>query len=220
MKIRYDSLWLAPGGFEDTISGLSINGLQINDEFRFCRAAASLFQPRGNRSTTISFGVNRLFDTLRAAERFYHSQFVDLAQQGALYFQAGIDTDSEWIRYDGAVIESILPRQSGRTVTIQYTFRAGLPVFDSAPPTVIEPTTDMIRRSISPISSGATFLAVTFAIPFSSLPVVVPVMQNPAGGDYITCTLRDGSVSVNGFTVDFSAPVPNANYKLSWFASA
>lgn len=220
MKIRYDSLWLAPGGFEDTTSGLSINGLQINDEFRLCGAAAVALQPRGNRSTTISFSVARIFDTLRAAERFYHSQFSDVAQQGSLYFQAGIDADSEWIRYDGAVLDTILPRQSGRSVIVQYSFRAGIPVFDSAPPSVTEPTSDMIRRSTTAIALGASSVTVTFSTPFSSLPVVLANVQSPNGADYITCVIRDSSVTVSGFTADLSAPTPTANYKLSWIASA
>jgi len=219
MKIRYGTSWLAGGDLESP-SGLSLNGTQVNDELLFYRAAAVTLQPRGNRATSLAFSVTKKFDTVRQAERFMHGHLGDLVPQEALYFFIGSDADGEWLRYDGAVIDNVAPQQMGTSLTLNYSFRAGLPTFDSPAPTVVEPASNMIARSTTAITNGAATVAVTFGTPFATTPVVVANVQIPNGGDFIWATLRDGSVTPSGFTADLSAPVPATGYKLTWIASA
>lgn len=219
MKIRYGSTWLAPGGVELT-SGYSINGSQVNDTVQYYRAAQASLRPRGLRSEQISFSVNRLFNSSREAERFVASHFAELSQQQDLYLFCGPDADQEIVLYEDAVLDNVARSFSGTNVLLTYTFSAGAATFDTPPPTVTEPDASMIKRGATAISNGASSLAVVFSVPFSGTPVVVPCVQIPSGGDFIFATVRDGTVSASGFTADLSGAVPNANYKLSWIASA
>ena len=66
------------------------------------------------------------------------------------------------------------------------------------------------------IGSGDSSLEVTgLELAFTPARVLVSV-RKPAGGDNLFATIRDESISPDGFTVDLSAPAPAAGYKLDY----
>jgi len=220
MKVRFGSIWLAPGGIEFA-SGFSVNGQQVNDPVQYYRAAAMAFRPRALRSDTISFSVMRRFDTQKEAESFVLTHLLDLPAQESLYLFCGYDDDQTIVRYDGTVVNSAQRTFSGTTVTIQYNLSAPLAVTDSPPPSYAEPDDTMIKRGIVAIASGADTVAVTFSVPFSGTPgAVIPKIICPSGGSRIFEDIIDGTISATGFSVQLSAPVPSSGYKLSYIASA
>jgi hypothetical protein len=219
MKVQFGSIWLAPGLIE-CASDFTVNGQQVNDAVEFYRAAAVAFFPRGLRFDQISFSVTRKFDTSKEAESFVLSHFGDLATQGSLYLYCGYDDDQTIVRYDGAVIDQPVRTFKGTSVIVQYTFRGGIPITDSPPPSYAEPNDAMIKRNLEAIPLGNDAYTVTFSAAFTSTPVIVANLQCPAGGDRIFADVIDGTVSATGFQVQLSGPTPSSGYKLSWIASA
>jgi hypothetical protein len=219
MNFQFGSIKLSDGAI-DPVVGISINGAQINDEFQLVRALATKFVPRGNRSTSIGFAVERSFNTERAAQRFVLEHFSLLPEQASLFITIGAVGDTEVVELADAVVDAVPRSFRGTSVTIQYNFRAGLPSFGVSPPGYTEPDASMIQRKVTAIDSGVDTVAVTFDTPFGSTPVVAVSMQSPASGAAIFAWVRDGSVSTTGFTADLSGATPGAGYKLSWIASA
>lgn len=216
-KVVYGSVVLAAGGLESP-SGFSLNGQQVNDVFEFARAASVTLVPRGNRATTIGFSVDRNFNTERAASRFKHAHFADLAEQAALNLYLGTDAAGEWVRYDDAVLDAIALNQRGVCVTVSYQFRCAAPAFEASAPTTTEPD-DVMKSTETSIASGADEVAVVFATPFSTTPKITGLFVSvPDGGVAITVTLKRSSVSTTGFTAYLSAPVPASGYYLGWSA--
>jgi hypothetical protein len=67
----------------------------------------------------------------------------------------------------------------------------------------------------APITPGATSLAVTFAAPFASAPSVQISIARSTGAPLLQANV--GTITVSGFSVDFSAPAP-AGYSVEWVA--
>jgi hypothetical protein len=218
MKVRFGTIWLAPGGIEST-SGFSINGQQINDPIQFYRATSTLFRPRGQRSDAIAFVSERKFNSVAEAERFLATFFSDLPEQADLYLFCGDDAE-QIVVYEDAVINNVARSSRGVSVTLQFNLSAGLPQTDTPAPDVTEPDADMIKRGTPAITSGEDSIDVTFTTPFATTPVVVVAIQSPDGGDVIAARVRDGSVTTDGFTADLSAPAPASGYKLPYIACA
>jgi hypothetical protein len=223
MKIVYGSLTLATDDLATgLISGsLALNGQQVNDEVHLLRAAAAVFFARGNRSATVSFFASVSHATQHVSERQLLTHFWDLPTQDVLRFWCGPDGDQEIVSFPGAVIDGANcgPVQ-GITGAFRYAFRVTAPITEDPPPALVEPTTDMIKRSTTAIPSLADHVDVVFAIPFASVPIVVANVQRPAGGDAIWAVIRAGSVTVNGFTADLSGAAPDGTYSLAWIACA
>jgi|SRR5581483_10520713 len=219
MKAVFGTINLVPGGVEST-SGATVNGQQINDEVQFYRALAATRFARGNRSLIIGFSVERLFATYHLAERFVFEHFTLLPQQDSLYLTIGDGTDTEVVRFDNAVPQSVrLGVQKGLTVPVVYSFACGMPVFSSPSPTLTEPDTTMFKRSSDPITPGATTQTVTFSVAFPGTPVVSkPGVSIPGGGDFLEAWVVAGSVSSTGFQVEFNAACPGSGYTLDWIA--
>lgn len=74
-----------------------------------------------------------------------------------------------------------------------------------------------VKRATLNLTEGDTSKTVTFAVPFTGVPQVFPVLVAPTGGFIIGLTL-DGAATAAGFTVSFSAPIPASGYKLSYMA--
>lgn len=219
MKLSFGSIILSDGLIASA-SGLVLNGTQVNDRADFVRASYAAFYPRGLRAHSLSFRVSRTFDTPRLAARFALEHFKTLPEQGALALYIGTIADGEWASSADAVLNACSPRAIGLSCEVEYSFSLSEITLDAADPGLTEPDSSMIKRATTAITSGASSVAVTFAAPFASVPVVTCSMQSPSGGDAIFAWVRDGSVSTTGFTADLSAPVPASGYKLSWQAAA
>jgi hypothetical protein len=219
MNFQYGSIKLSDGVI-DPVTGIMVNGTQINDEFQLVRALASKFVPRGNRSTSINFVVERLFNTERATQRFVLEHFSLLAQQASLYITIGAVGDTEVVELADAVVDAVPISFRGTSVTIQYSIRGGLPSFGVSPPGYVEPDSSMIQRKKTPIDSGVGTITITFDTPFGSVPVCTCNIAAPEGGAAIFAWPREGSETATGFIADFSGDTPGAGYKLNWIACA
>lgn len=120
MNAVFGAVSLAADGIE-AVSGLRVNGQQVNQEAQLLRTQAPLLFARGNRSLVIEFTVSRVFDTLALAEAFVHDHFATLPQQADLVFTlSGGGTKT----YASAVLDACSPSQFGLSVQITYAFRA------------------------------------------------------------------------------------------------
>lgn len=221
MKVVFGTVSLTPSDVETT-AGLTVNGQQINDVVQFFRALAETFFDRGNRSVQIGFSVKRIFDTPRIAGRFCFEHFTLLPTKESLYITVGDDVDNEVVRFDGAVIESVpVSLPMGVSVQVNYTFLCGLPIFNSSPPNVTEPSSSMIQRIRVALTAGDTSKAITWPSVFGSTPVAGrPSVEVPNGSDFIDAWIQAGTVNTTGCTVTFNAPIPGSGFFVSLIACA
>jgi hypothetical protein len=221
MKVVFGTVSLTPSDVETT-AGLTVNGEQVNDTAQFYRALAETFFGRGNRSATIGFSVLRIFDTARIAGRFCFEHLTLLPLQDSLYITVGDDVDNEVVRFDGAVPQAVpITVKGGVSVQVNYSFLCGLPVFNSTPANVVEPSSSMIQRINVPLTAGDTSKVITWPSAFGSLPVVSrPSVEVPDGSDWIDAWVIAGTPSTTGCTVKFNAPIPGSGYSVSLVACA
>ncbi len=226
MRIKIESTILAdpdPALGRFGPAGLSINGQQIVDEADIFRAAAPIYYSRGGGGVTLQFTVSRSFDTLAAAERFQLMHWDSIPREGLIICECGENSDVP-IYLRNAVLEAVqLPSLRGGVVTVQYTIKG--PFFESDIPEDEIPgepdpgEEDVVtRRSRVAIAAAQTSVAVLFSSPLSSVPTINPTISRPAASPVITCSLREDSISIDGFTVDLSAETPDANYVLHYIA--
>lgn len=221
MKVLFGSTYLARGDVESA-GGVSLNGQQINVEAQFCRALAATFFARGQRSASFGFYVTRRFNSVREANRFAFEHFSTLPEQDELSLHVGSDADGEWIKFAAAVIDVCSCTPLGTTVTVQYGFRVATVSTDVPPPTVTEPTDEMIKRGETAIGAGDDTVNVVFSTPFSGTPIILqPHVELPSsGGDKIFAHVVKSSISAAGFTAVLTAPTPASGYYLAWGAIA
>lgn len=216
MRIQFAGLWLAAGGLEG-VSGLQLNGEQIVDEGGFFRAVAETFFARGRRRTTLAFSVERSFNTLRQAQAFVLTHYGDLPDQGDVVVTCGEGDDVQGVGLSDAVLATCaIEAMRGTSVRVRYELRGGAWTTDVSPGE--EPDDDVIRRGTVALAESATEVEVTFSTAMSGTPTVVASVVTPEGGDILTCTIEDGSISSTGFTAKLSFPAPGATYKLSYIA--
>ncbi len=226
MTIVFETTWLAPGGTM-AASNVRVNGRQLVDDAAFFRAAAMAFYPRGNLAVEFAFTTNWLFNTPLAAEVFLLTlpTMVPMgnSDNGVVQCICGFSPATQIVYMPDAVLESVrVVRQVGLSVEVEYVLKG--PGFQTdIPPNVPgypnpDELTLVYRRAIVPVPSGVGSLAIAFSSPFSTVPVVVPVMAGVSGSNAIFLRLVSDSVTINGFTVEFSAVTPDASYTVDYFA--
>jgi hypothetical protein len=204
--------------------GLTLNGTQIVDEALFFRAASPTYFVRGGAGVALTFSVTRFFSSVRAAEAFALLHFGEIPREGLVTVTAGEEGDTQVLYLRDAALDGfIVPGTRGTCVVVQYTLRGGLWESD-IPSEEIPGDPDngeefvVMRRGKVSIAADATAVSVTFSSPLSASPVVTPHISRPAGSPRIDCSLDEDSVSNSGFTVQLSAPTPDASYKLHYTA--
>lgn len=203
--------------------GLTLNGQQLVDDAHFFRAAAASVFARGNRGSVLQFSVQRLLSGERAAEAFALTHAGSVPTGGLLTIVCGPTGDEQTVYLEDCAVESVqIVECRGLAVRVQYTIKGGLFITDVPPeiPGAADPGEEFIvmRRGKVSIASGVEEKAVVFSSPLSAVPIVSAVVSRPTGGANVRCTLREDSVTINGFTVDLSAATPDANYKLHYIA--
>ncbi len=192
----------------------SLNGRQVVDEAEFFRALTTTIYGRGGRSVAAGFEVQRLFGTAAAALRFAHTHHNVLPDEGSLR----LTLDDETVECAAAVLEAVdVVEINGSALVLRYTFRGDKFEADAAPLPDIDDT--MIRRANVAIPADATSVDVEFATPLSGVPFVqVTVLMPTAGGDVITATVVEDTITAAGFTAELSGPPAGSGYKLSYRA--
>jgi len=76
-----------------------------------------------------------------------------------------------------------------------------------------------LKTGLESLGAGETSKAVVFPAVFGATPVIIAFLIAPNGGYVISCTVDDSTITTSGFTAQFAAAMPDANYKLAWFAS-
>ncbi len=203
--------------------GITLNGRQVVDDAEFFRAAAAAVFARENLGTTFVFSVTRLFTTEKQAERFVLLHAGAVPRSGLVTAVCGEAGDQETLYLEDAAIENVgLGEVKGTSVAVQYTIRGGLWTSDVPDeiPGETEEAEDFIvmRRGKVAIANGAVLKAIVFSSPLSASPVVSFNISRPTGGAVIAGTLREDTVTVNGFTVDLDAATPNGDYVLHYTA--
>ena len=214
MRVLYSNTWLAPGGIEGTI-GATWDGVQVNDEAAFFRAAAAVHYARGGRSRRFAFRVQRFFATEAAAILFATVNTQQLPLQADLLVYADdADDDAPAAQLTGAVVDGVrVLAIVGSSLSLEYAFRGGEFTTDD----ITLPTEDdLVKRGVVNLTEGEETKAVAFAQAFAAAPVIAPGIQAPAGGYVFDVVIRD--VTTEGFTAVFGAMVPGPNYKLHYIA--
>jgi hypothetical protein len=216
MRIRWDSIWLTDETGQQPQFGLTLNGRQIVQEEQFLRAAAEQLFPRANRVVRLAFRSERTFSTIKAAELFVAGHYDTLVNGPAtLTLRCGLDSESPVdVLVQNAVLESIeMPVYRGTSVTNGYRFAAPRISAIYTPPAEGE-----VRSGTLSINNGVSTQTFTgLAFPSAPARVLVNVVK-PSGGMQIFGTMVDGTITTDGFRVDFDAIVPATGYKLTYFA--
>lgn len=218
MKVAYTTgIWLASGGREGT-NGAHWNGKQINSEEQFFRAAASVFFPRGNRSTQFSFSVLRSFDGEGSAIAFASTHINDLPGKGDLYLIDEEGTVS--LKLPGAVLDSIsYGPLIGLAITVQYQFSGGLFEGSDTPPDIAED--DILKTGSVDLDVDDESKVVAFPVAFGSAPLIVECWVTPPSGgsqQFIQSVAPSDLITSSQFTAKIGFPIPETGYKLSWVA--
>lgn len=213
-----DNLALAP------ITDLSVNGQQVVEEQQFVRAATAAFVPRENESVRVQFTALRTCGSRRAADAFalMHWQSVPHAGLLAIVCGSGADLQTVYLR-DALLTAAQVVDRRGVSVRVQYAFvgsklETEIPVEALPGEPAPQEENPVKRRGPTAIPAGVSSLAVPFASPLASQPVVFVSVSRPTGGARIDAVLCKETVTVNGFTVELSAPTPDDTYQLEWVA--
>jgi len=227
MNVTFETAVLAPG-LAQGASNVRLNGRQIVDDAAFFRALTLTYFPRGNVDVVFSFTTHWIFASLALAEQFVltHVTYLPMTNQdnGVLQVVCGAETNSPVTIYSpSAVLESAeILDYVGLSVDVRYTLKC-LPFTSSVPPNVPaypsgNQLTYVLQRGLASIGAGATQLAISFSTPFASVPIVVATISQQAGSAGIFCRVLQNTVTVNGFTVEFSGALPDGSSDVSWIA--
>ncbi len=227
MTILFETTWLAPGGVQ-AADAVRVNGQQLVDDAAFFQAANLAFYPRGNASVTLQFVTHWNFNTAKAAEVFLLtlSNQVPMTQNdsGVVQCTCGTNDDTQIVYMNAAVLESVrVLRYVGTSVDVEYSIRGPYFQTDIPPDVPSYPDPDELvlvyRRATVAIAAAATSVAVVFSSPFSTVPIVVVSMNGVSGSVGIFGRILSDTVTVNGFTVEFSAETPDNSYTLTYWAA-
>lgn len=214
MKFKWDTVQLSDDTYR--AAGVSVNGRQVVQEANFLRAATASLFARKNRSIQLSFSVQRTFGTIRACEEFVLNHHNTLVDSGTLTARVGLNTESPYdVLLQNAVLEAVsFPRYTGVAAEVQYQFRAPkVSGIVYSPP----PDADMRTGTLS-INNGVSTQTFT-GLAFPSAPLrVLAIVVKPLNGAQIFATVVDGTLTTDGFRVDFDATIPAAGYKLNYLA--
>lgn len=228
MNVIFETSYLAPGQAQ-AAKNVRFNARQVIDEAQFFRAATATYYPRGNVECSFEFVTQWIFTTAAQAEQFVLSSGsaypMTNADNGVLQVVIGAETATPQTIYSpSAVLEEVeVLDYIGRSVDVRYKLRCQ-PFTVTAPPFVPSlPPSDTsmytILRGVNSIGSGATTLAISFGSVFSTLPVgLTATMSQQSGSQAIFCRILDNTITTSGFTVEFSAPLPDSSSKVRWVA--
>lgn len=226
MQITFETAVLAPGG-NQSASDVRVNGRQIIDPAQFFRAVSTSYFPRGNLEVELSFTTHWLLQGTTNAEVFVltHCTYLPMTNtdNGVVQIVCGAESSPQTIYSPSAVLESVeILEYRGESVDVRYTLRCQ-PFTSTVPPNVpAYPSGNLVtyvfQRGLASIGANATSLAILFSTPFASIPIVTASMAQQAGSAAIFCRILQNTVSTTGFTVEFSAPLPDGSSDVSWIA--
>lgn len=227
MNVLFETTWLAPGQAQ-AADRVRFNSKQVVDEAQFFRAAFSTYFPRGNVDVEFSFTTHWIFSSTALAENFVLTlpTFLPMtnADNGVLQCVIGAETPNPITIYSpsAVLVSAEVTEYQGLSVDVRYVLRCA-PFQTTIPPnTPSFPNPNVyvyvIQRGLNSIGSGATQLAISFTTPFSSVPVVTAVMAQQSGSQAVAMRVLQNTVTVNGFTVEFGAPMPDGSSDVSWIA--
>lgn len=227
MNVTFETAVLAPGGAQGA-ADVRLNGKQVVDDGQFFRSATTAYFPRGNLDILFSFTTHWIFNSTVQSENFVMGYLGSLPMtnqdNGVLQVVCGAEGATPSTIYSSsAVLESVeIIGYRGLSVDVRYTLRCQ-PFSTTVPPNVpAYPSGNLVnyvlQRGLASIPATNTSLAITFSTPFSSVPYVVATMAQQAGSQAIFCRVLQNTITVNGFTVEFSAPLPDGSSDVSWIA--
>ena len=210
MKIKWNDTWLADDS--SPAYGLTYNGQQIIQEAQFIQAATAALYGRGNRTVTLAFSVTCTFDTVREAEEFALTQYGTLEDEGTLLCRCGANGEATSdVTFAGAVfVGPKVPRYRGVSVQVDYQFRA-------PQVTGVFPSEDDDMKSASVAIPNGVETHSFAGLAFPSIPTrIMPHVRIPEDGDNIEAHVVDGSVTADGFDIQFSGVIPAEGYILDF----
>lgn len=210
MRVKYDSTWIADDGF--LTGGLLFDGSQVAEEVGFLRALYSSQFERANRTHSVSFQVERTFDTMLEAEQFIFSHYASLPNRGTLIFRIGLDSEgTQDASAEGAVLLKISHQQTGISVRLTYQFK-----FARITGIIASPEDDEFESGSTPIGNASSSVSVT-GLGLAAIPAVVLVtVRKPAGGFNLVGTVDADSISTDGFDCYFNGQTDSGDYALDW----
>lgn len=223
MRILLETTLLADAAAGAPHRGLTVNSQQIVDEANFVRSANAAFYARENRSVRLQFGVEWQLGSIRDAEAFVLLHEASVPREGLLTCSCGQPGAEQLVYLRDCVVESVQLSYVGVSVHAQYSL-VGAKFEGDVPPAIIpgdpEPAEEnpVKRRGKQAIAAGAASVAVAFSAPLSGVPTLAFAVSRPTGGQRIDAVLCEETVTINGFTVELSAPTPDASYVLHYVA--
>jgi len=218
MKIVFAGITLGDDAADLPISARTINGEAVSEAVDIVQAARKRFYFRGNEAVVLSFSVRRQFATLKDAEVFWLTQWSLLPKSGLCTITCGQAGDEQDVWLANAILTAS-PSAGCRGVEALLAYQIAAPqAATDTPPEVLTGAQPMILSAATALTAASESQAVVFTVPFTAAPTVGATVAKPSGGDNIFATVRQDTVSVNGFTAEFDAPIPATGYVLHWVA--
>lgn len=219
MKIIFAGVVLADW-FSNPAQNVLCNGAQVVDAVDIVGSANKRLYSRGNAVVTLTFSARQLFSGLKEAGVFLLNAWDTMPKTGTCECQCGTSGDYQSVYLYNAVLEAMPSATAiGKAVDVAYTIRAAYTTTSTPPQQILDASGYMILAGSSTVSSGASYLDITFSTPFSSQPVVTANLAVPSGGDNLWASVRDDLTTVSGTRVQFSGSIPaSGTYKVYWQA--
>lgn len=122
MKVKVDATDLAAGGREQ-VANFKITSTRQVQVDPLIRADFARIRDRQNRTTTVTFEVNRLFDTVADAENFVLIHGDRVPTSGLVAFESEDGTITRWM--EAAVIQTVDSSFSGVSTKHSYQMTGG-----------------------------------------------------------------------------------------------
>jgi len=208
-KVKYGDIWLAAGD-DEYVDGFHVSGRWAVQVAELLRAASVKVFGRGNRKTEVQFSINRQFDTVAACQlgQLIYPQSLPASGTVLFYLQ-----DGSVLTAPNAVVETLeMPKYRGLSLDISYSIIFPQIILGTVP---VEDT--MYSGSVN-IPINADSVTITgLALPSPVKRAFVAVRKATSAGYNIFATVRNDSLSPDGFIVDLSAAPNDALTQLDYF---
>jgi hypothetical protein len=197
-----------------------VNGLVATEVVDIVRAISARFFERGTLTNTVQFSVRREFATLHECQVYLLTHYSLLPKKALLQVTCGGNgEDTQDCFMADAVLANPQGSFNGVEAIVQYSIQGGAITTD-VPPDFLLGGDEMILRGKEAITTNADTVDVLFssAFPAGHAPIVnATYAKGGAGGANIIASVRDDTVTVNGFTAELSGPSPAGAF-LNWTA--
>lgn len=205
--IKLDDIWLYQGP-PQVLSDLRVNGRQLVQVTNLLRSSTAKVMGRGNRSVEITWTVNRLHESLSAAQQFMLAHPSQLPADATLLIYLA---DDSTITLTHCVVTNLGQELTSIRTTSKYSATAAAITLGS-----LAESTTMYSGTISLATLQTTVTVTGLSLPVAPKRVWLTVQKPDSAASNLFATVRADSITPDGFVADLSAAPENDQFKLNY----